>query len=316
MAKRDNNIWVEKYRPQTLEEYIGNDHIKSKLKEFIESNEIFNLLFYSNAPGTGKTSAGWLLVKNIDCEVLYLNGSDDNNMETVRTKIKGFVSSMSVKKWKIVFIDEFGYFHANSQAALRGIIETYSAHARFILTANELDRIIDPIQSRCQVFHVLPPKKSEIANYVGNVLEKENVTYNPKDLKFIIEKSFPDIRKTLQICQQCTNTDNELILNENNVQEYEYIPKIIEIFKNKSIKKYDSYKEIRQLIADARINDFKPLIEYIYTKLDDITDDPSLQGIIILILQEVQYNDAFAFGKGKEINIIAGILKILGELKS
>lgn len=315
IRERDNNIWVEKYRPKTLEDYIGNEHIKSKLKEYIDKQEIPNLLLHSVSPGTGKTTAGWLIVNNLDCDVLYLNGSDENNMDTVRNKIKTFISTISFKKWKVVFCDEFSYFSINAQAALRNIIETYSAHSRFILTANELDKIIDPIQSRCQVFHVLPPKKSQIATYIVNILEKEKIIYKPEDLKIIIEKTFPDIRKALQTCQQCINT-NELILNENNIADYEYMSKISDILKDKTIKKYDAYKEIRQLIADARITDYKPLVEYLYTKLDIITDDISIQGMIIMILQETQYNDAFAFGKGKEINMIAGILKILGEIKN
>jgi len=145
-----NTLWVEKYRPSNLDSYIGNEHLKSKIEVYLESGDLPHLLLFGKA-GTGKTTLAKLLVKNIECDYLYINASDENNVDTVRTKVKNFASTIGFKDMKIIILDECDYITPNAQAALRNIMETFSKHCRFILTCNYVERIIDPIQSRCPI---------------------------------------------------------------------------------------------------------------------------------------------------------------------
>jgi replication factor C small subunit len=146
-----NSLWTEKHRPNILTDYIGNESLKETIQRYIDQDDIPHLLFYARA-GTGKTTLGKIIVNSIDCDVLYINASDENNVETIRTKIKSFVSSVGFKKWKVVFLDEADYLTANAQAVLRNMMEQFSKNSRFILTCNYPEKIIDPIQSRCSVF--------------------------------------------------------------------------------------------------------------------------------------------------------------------
>ena len=143
-----NTLWVEKYRPNNLDTYIGNEHLKDKVSAYLESGDLPHLLLFGKA-GTGKTTLAKILVNNIECDYLYINASDENNVETVRTKVKNFASTMGFKDYKVIILDECDYITPNAQAALRNLMETFSKHCRFILTCNFVERIIDPIQSRC-----------------------------------------------------------------------------------------------------------------------------------------------------------------------
>ena len=164
-----HTLWVEKYRPSNLDTYIGNDHLKSKVSAYLESGDLPHLLLYGKA-GTGKTTLAKILVKNIECDYLYINASDENNVETVRTKVKNFASTMGFKDYKIIILDECDYITPNAQAALRNLMETFSKHCRFILTCNFVERIIDPIQSRCQSFQIIPPSKKEVPKHIQDIL--------------------------------------------------------------------------------------------------------------------------------------------------
>ena len=130
-----NTLWVEKYRPSTLENYIGNEHLTSKVKHYLETGDLPHLLLFGKA-GTGKTTLAKILVKNIECDYLYINASDENNVETVRTKVKEFASTIGFKDMKVIILDECDYITPNAQAALRNLMETFSKHCRFILTCN------------------------------------------------------------------------------------------------------------------------------------------------------------------------------------
>ena len=172
MSDVKHSLWVEKYRPTTLDTYIGNEHLKSKVKIYLESGDLPHLLFYGKA-GTGKTTLAKLLVKNIECDYMYINASDENNVDTVRTKVKNFASTIGFKDMKIIILDECDYITPNAQAALRNLMETFSKHCRFILTCNFVERIIDPIQSRCQSFQIIPPSRGEVAKHTHDILISE-----------------------------------------------------------------------------------------------------------------------------------------------
>ena len=157
-----HSLWVEKYRPKDLSTYIGNEHLKSKVRIYLESEDVPHLLLYGKA-GTGKTTLAKIITSNIDCDYLYINASDENNVDNVRTKIKNFASSVGFKSLKVIILDEADFLTPNAQAALRNLMETFSKHTRFVLTCNYVERIIDPIQSRCQSFKVVPPSRKEVA---------------------------------------------------------------------------------------------------------------------------------------------------------
>ncbi len=170
------NLWVEKYRPQTLEGYVGNEVIKNKIEDYLKQGSIQNLLLHGVA-GTGKTTLAKLLVKNIDCDYLYINASDERGIDTIREKIIPFASSMSFNDVKIVILDEADYITPQAQATLRNTIESCSKTTRFILTCNYLERIISPLQSRCQTFEITPPSKGDVWNKCENILHNENVEF-------------------------------------------------------------------------------------------------------------------------------------------
>ena len=158
-------LWVEKYRPITLEEYIGNEVIKNKIADYLKQGSIQNLLFHGVA-GTGKTTLAKLIAKNLNCDLLYLNASDERGIDTIREKIIPFASSMSFNDIKIIILDEADYLTPQAQATLRNTIESCSKTTRFILTCNYLERIISPLQSRCQTFEITPPSKTEVIEHI------------------------------------------------------------------------------------------------------------------------------------------------------
>ena len=178
----EHSLWVEKYRPKDLSTYIGNEHLKSKVKVYLESEDVPHLLLYGRA-GTGKTTLAKIITSNIDCDYMYINASDENKVDDVRNKIKTFASSVGFKSLKVIILDECDYLTPNAQAALRNLMETFSRHCRFILTCNYVERIIDPIQSRCQSFKVIPPKRVDVARHLVHILEQENVEYDLDDIR-------------------------------------------------------------------------------------------------------------------------------------
>ena len=169
----ENSLWVEKFRPSTLEEYVGNDQIKKVVSKYLQTNDLQNLCLYGQAGG-GKTTLAKMIVNNIDCDYLYINASDERGIETIREKVTGFASVMSFKPIKVIILDEADYLTIQAQASLRNVIETFSQQTRFILTCNYIERIIDPIQSRCQVLKIQPPSKKDIAVHLKSILEKDD----------------------------------------------------------------------------------------------------------------------------------------------
>ena len=139
-GNQEHTLWVEKFRPGTLDGYVGNEHIIDKVKLYIESGDVPHLLFYGQA-GTGKTTLAKIIAGNVDADIMYVNASDENNIETVRTKIKNYASTVGFKRWKIVILDEADYMTPNGQAALRNLMETFSKTTRFILTCNYVERL-------------------------------------------------------------------------------------------------------------------------------------------------------------------------------
>jgi len=201
IKKEHHSLYVEKYRPDSLEGYVGNQHIIEKVKIYIESNDVPHLLLYGQA-GTGKTTLAKIITNQIDCDLMYINASDENSVDAVRDKIRGFASSMGFKEWKIVILDEADYLTPNAQAALRNLMETFSRTTRFILTCNYVEKVIDPIQSRCQTFGITPPSKKEVAMRLKQILDMEEVKYEMSDLAILVNSGYPDIRRVLNAAQR------------------------------------------------------------------------------------------------------------------
>ena len=186
-------LWVEKYRPTTLEEYVGNETIKNKIADYLKQGSIQNLLFHGVA-GTGKTTLAKLIAKNLNCDLLYINASDERGIDTIRDKIIPFASSMSFNDVKIVILDEADYITPQAQATLRNTIEACSKTTRFIFTCNYLERIISPLQSRCQTFEIIPPSKLNIVKHLKDIIDGENIKVNVNDLAIVVNNFYPDIR--------------------------------------------------------------------------------------------------------------------------
>ena len=304
----DNSLWVEKYRPVKLDDYVGNEHLKEKVAGYLETSDVPHLLLFGKA-GTGKTTLAKLIVKSIECDYMIINASDENNVDTVRNKVKNFASSQGFKKYKIVILDEFDYMTPNAQAILRNLMETFSKHCRFILTCNYVEKIIDPIQSRCQTFQIVPPSKKEVAVQLDKILSSEEITYDVKDLVPIIDSSYPDIRKVINTCQ-LNSVKGELKLSKNDLMDSDFKTKILDILKSSDDSR-NKYVKIRQMVADSKMQDFTEMYSVLYEKVDEYAEG-KVSGVI-LVLAEGQHRDALAVDK--EIPFMATILNILSTIK-
>lgn len=306
--QEDNTIWVERYRPKDLTTYIGNEHLRNKISGYIETGDVPHLLFHGKA-GTGKTTLGKLIVNSIDCDYLFINASDETGVDNIRTKVRGFASSMGFKPFKLIILDEFDYMSPNAQAALRNLMETFSAHCRFILTCNYLEKVIAPIKSRCQVFEIIPPSKKEIAIHVSNILQNESIKFKPTDLVPIIDSGYPDIRKIINTCQ-LNSIKGELKVDTKELLENDYKMKVLDILKSKDDRR-NKYMKMRQTIIDSRVTDFSELFRFLYDTVDAYAPDNTANAI--LTLSEGQYKHSMVVDK--EIAMAACLIEILNLIK-
>ena len=302
----DHSLWVEKYRPTTMDTYIGNEHLKSKVSVYLESGDLPHLLLYGRA-GTGKTTLAKLLVNNIECDYLYINASDENNVETVRTKVKQFASTMGFKDMKIVILDECDYITPNAQAALRNLMETFSKHCRFILTCNYVERIIDPIQSRCQSFQIIPPDRKQVATHLSDILSKESVQYELDDIVTIVNSGYPDIRRVINSSQRQV-VKGELVVDKSTIIQNDYKLKVLELLKQ---DKKSAFNGIRQVLLDSKVTDYAELFRLLYDNIEEYAKGHLAE--VILVIAKYELSDAHVVDK--EINAMAMIVEILQETK-
>jgi DNA polymerase III delta prime subunit len=306
--RQEHTIWCEKYRPMSVDEYVGSEILKSSLSNYIKSKDLPHILLHSASPGTGKTTAAKMIAKSIECDYLYINASDENSVDTIRNKVKTFASSMGFKPLKVLVLDEADFITTNGQAALRNLMETYAKSTRFILTCNYVDRIIAPVVSRCQAFEVIPPSKKDIALHLINILKKENITFNTENVAFLVNSFYPDIRKIINTAQQ-SSVDKTLSINQKDVVENDVKLKLIDLLKASKSKK-DTIKEVRQLLADNRTSDYTEWFSTLYNHVDEYSKEKSAD--VIVTIAEHQYHSALV--ADKEINFSACIIQILDAI--
>jgi replication factor C small subunit len=297
---KQHTLWIERYRSETLEQYIGNDAIKTRIADCIANNDIPHFIFAGSA-GTGKTTLAKLIVKNIQCDYLYINASDENGIDTIRDKVKGFASTASFQSIKIVILDEADFLTQPAQAALRNLIEEYSAYTRFILTCNYVERLIEPLQSRCELHMLKPPTKGAVAKHLClNVLDIENVTYDMKDVAQIINAFYPDVRSILKTLQQFSKNGKLVVDTIDDDWTKQLVQILIKRDKN-------AWYQVRQLVADAQVDDFQTAYRYMFDHLTEFSYGNDAQLSVIL--------DDFIWRAGvvpdKEINFAACIAKVL-----
>jgi replication factor C small subunit len=304
MSKKINTLWVEKYRSADLNSYVGNETIKTTVDKYIKQNDIQNFLFYGPA-GTGKTTLAKLIVNNLDCEHLYINASDERGIDTIRDKVSGFAGSASFAPLKVIILDEADFLTIQGQAALRNVIETYSRTTRFILTCNFVERIIDPLQSRCQVLKIVPPSKQDIAYHLVDILKTEEVDCGADDLKVVVNQFYPDLRKMLNTLQLSIQ-DNEVVLDKSILVSSNYMSQVLKELSNAK----PNWREIRQIIANANVSDFEELYRYLYDNASVYAN--GMEGMVAIYINEYSYQSNFRIDK--EINAMALIQKLI-ELK-
>ena len=302
MIKTEHTLLVERYRPTKLENYVGNEHIKKSISQYLEQQDIQNLIFYGPS-GTGKTTLAKLIVKNLNCDHLYINASDERGIETIRDKVSGFASTASFKPLKVVILDEADFLTIQAQASLRNVIETFSRTTRFIMTCNYVERIIDPLQSRCQVLKIVPPTKVDVAKHIAWILGEENTEFELEDIKVITNQFYPDLRKCLNTIQLSTQ-DNKLAIDKSILVSSNYMNQVLDKLKSKS----PNWREIRQIIANANIKDFEEFYRYLYD--NSSTYLPGSEGMVAVYINEYSYQANFRIDK--EINCLALISKLIG----
>lgn len=300
MIKKEHSLWIERYRSKTLSEYIGNENIKARIADCIEKNDIPHFIF-SGTAGTGKTTLAKLIIGNLKCDYRYLNASDENGIDTIREKVKGFASSATFHPLKIVILDEADFLTQPAQAALRNIIEEHSINTRFILTCNYIERLIEPITSRCEIHVLTPPSKGEVAKHIcTNILDVEKVKYDINDVAIIIKQLYPDIRSIIKVLQQnvVKGKLTSIVINDN------WCKKLVELLNKRGPK---TWYEIRQLVADSQVDDFQIAFRYMFEHLSEFSYGNDAQ--LSVVLDEYSYRANMC--PDKEINFAGFIAKVL-----
>lgn len=308
----DQYLFVEKYRPQTIDECILPESMKKTFREFINSGELPNFLF-SGGAGVGKTTVAKALCNEVGAEYLFINGSEESGIDVLRNKIKNFASSVSLTdSKKVVILDEADYLNPNStQPALRGFIEEFSNNCRFIFTCNFKNRIIEPLHSRCAVveFKIENSDKPKIMGQffkrVIGILKAENIEFDQQVVAELVAKHFPDYRRILNELQRYSvsgKIDAGLLVN---LGEESYVQLVKDL-------KAKNFTEVRKWVGKNSDTESTELFRKLYDKAVDYIETGSIPQLV-LILAEYQYRAAFV--ADREINTMAALTEIMGQLK-
>jgi replication factor C small subunit len=299
-------LWTEKWRPRTVADYVFRDDAQRKqVQGWIDSGAIPHLLF-SGAPGVGKTTLAKILINELDVneyDVLEINASRENSVDTIREKITGFVATMPFGAFKVVLLDEADYISPNGQAALRGVMETYHASARFILTCNYPNRIIPALHSRCQGFHIERVDIVEFTARMANVLLSEGVNFELDTLDTYVKATYPDLRKCLNMCQMNVADGTLTKPNGDEGGSQDYKLAVVDLFKAGKIR------EARQMLTSSvRPEDMEELYRWMYDNLElwGSTDEEKDKAILTIRTGLVNHS----FVADPEINLSATLVEL------
>lgn len=293
-------LWSQKYRPTTTDDYIGNPEFKTDLEQWISEGTIPNIIL-NGSFGCGKTTAAKLIVGNIPCEYLYINGSDNNSIDTVRSLIKPFASSAGFENLKIIILDESNRLSVEAQNALNNLIETFSQDVRFIFTCNYIDMMTGAIKSRLKRYDLDPPTKQEIAQRCKYILDQEKVTYKIEDIAKLVNDYYPDNRQTIIQLQSASST-GELTLTNSLSDVSRVSDELILNLKQKNLNK------IRKIVIDLQLRDYTELYTLLSDRLYDYTDNV----IIPWYIAESSFHSISA--PNKQITFLGLISRIINEI--
>lgn len=310
---KENLLWVEKYRPKTIEECVLPSKLKKTFAEFVKNDDIPNIILAGPA-GTGKTTIARALANELGLDCILINASEESGIETLRNKIKQFASSMSIdvdKKYKLVILDEADYLNAQStQPALRAFIEEFSGNCRFVLTCNFKNRIIEPLHSRCTVvdFNEVkindPKLAAAFMKRLQHILGEQGVSYDNQAIANLIMKHAPDWRRVINECQRYstsgTLTPDVVTTGESEINE------LVQHLKSKD------FRSMREWAAANSDIDSSVVFRRIYDNSYDILDPQSIPPVILL-LADYQYKAAFV--SDRELNLVACLTEIMGTAK-
>ena len=305
-------LWVEQYRPKTIDDCILPDSLKTLFKSFIKKGELSNLLF-SGTPGIGKTTVAKALCEELNCDWIMINGSEEGGIDVLRNKIKNFASTVSLSGGKkVVILDEADYLNPQStQPAMRGFVEEFHKNCRFILTCNFKNRIIEPLHSRFSniEFKVNPKDKPKLATKLFEravyILKEQNISYEEKVLAELIKKHFPDFRKLINELQRYSvsgTIDAGILVNVSD----ENLKSLLTHLKNKEFS--DMRKWVVQNLDNDPVKIFRKIYDTLYQSLE-----PSTIPIAILIIADWQYKSAFV--ADQEINLVACLTELMDRVK-
>lgn len=301
-----NKLWTEFYRPKTMDEYVFTDQrVKEQIESWVQQKSIPHLLLYGPA-GTGKTTLAKILVNELGIDpydFLQVNASRDNGVDFLKSKIEGFVSTMPFGNLKIVLLDEADYLSPNAQGILRGLLETYAANARFILTCNFHQRIINPIKSRCTELHIDKTDQTEFTARVATILVNENVEFSLDNLDTYVKATYPDLRKCLNLLQPNSASGVLKAIEVTNNSTVDYRLAMVELFKQRK------FKEARQLLcAQVRPEEMEEIFTWAYNNLELWSDTELGQDEAILIIRRGLVNHSMV--ADPEINLAATLVEL------
>ena len=301
-----DTLWVEKYRPNTLEGYVfRDDNQKAQVEQWIKSKTIPHLLF-SGAPGVGKTTLAKILLHTLDIigtDILEINASRENSVDVIRDKITNFVQTMPFGEFKVVLLDEADYISPNGQAALRGVMEMYHQSARFILTCNYPHRVIPALHSRCQGFHIEKVDKNEFTARVAEILLAENVEPDLDTLDTYVKATYPDLRKCINTVQMNTSEGKLQPPNTADTGTQDYKIEMVDLFKAGKIQ------EARKLLcSQARPEEMEDIYKWMYDNVEIFGDTEDKQDEAILVIKQGLVDHSFV--AEAEINLSATLIKL------
>lgn len=308
LPQKDHSIWAERYRPSKFEDFIGSEVVKETLKVWLEKKDIPHLFLYGSAGG-GKTSMAKLIIKNIPCDSLIINASDENGVDSIRNKVQDFAMTVGLQPIKIILLDECDRLTPEAMSIMRNLMETYSYTTRFILTANYHERVSAMIKSRCQSFEIKPPSMGECMAHLIKLLTAENIRFKKEDVAFIIKSYFPDLRKIINFAQQ-SSINGELKIAKVSSAETDYKLKLIELLKTPS--REGIFTEIRQLVADATFSNYDDVYKFLFDHVNEYSS-ASKAPESILIIAEALRDSSLVFER--EITFVSAMYKLLKSLK-